>query len=260
MKTAVKAAITWSAAAFLFCACASIAPGRKGVALTPWGSTKILAEGSDAVVPFSHVRIYDLRQKERNEDFAALTADGASIMAGASLITYRLVPGELAALDSGIGPDYYDIVIAPIMGSVARRTFAAYRWRDFLDSRKVLAAQQAISARAAERLRPFHIILQSVALREITIRSPLAYAAIEETAVEEQHALKAKENVRIAMGLAAAFFVQGRGQAAANSVMGKSLGLKTLYREANRAWGRLLSSPTSAVVIAGSVPLIEIER
>jgi len=166
------------------------------------GRTRTLGEGSAFVGPLSQVRVYDVRATEHDEDLTALTAEGAGILAGSSLVTYRLAPDELEALNRETGPDFLSCSRPP--PDPFDRTARVRRIPlDELDSDGILRAQKEISEEAARRLRPFHIVLESVAIRGVTLVSPLANAAVTGITVEEQRALAQRQQVAIAAGRAA---------------------------------------------------------
>ena len=232
----------------LSAACASVPSGRRAVVVSALGRTRTLEEGSAFVGPLSQVQIYDVRATEHDEDLTALTAEGVAIFAGSSLVTYRLAPDELAALNRETGPDYYRILVLPLIRSTVRRVFAAYRW-DELDSDGILRAQKEISEDAARRLGPFHIVLESVAIRGVTLASPLANAAVTGIAVEEQRALARRQQVVIAARRADALRQEGRGTDASLAVIAPTLTQEELADDGQRAWARLLAAPNSRIVV-----------
>lgn len=241
------------------CASVSVPPGRRAVSLSPEGATRTLGEGYFSVAAFSQTEEYDVRAQERTEDLIALTSDGAPVNARSSLVTYALVPGELAALDREVGPDYDATVVRPLLRSTVRRVLAGRRW-DQLDSDGILAAQKTITAETAARLRPFHILLESVVIRGVFVDMPLTNAAIVDASVWEQRALTARQQVEIARGRAAELRQSALGLATAHAVIAPTLTPALLADAQRRAWNVLLAAPSSAVQVQdGSHPgLIEV--
>ena len=256
-KTAMVAA-----AAFALAGCVTVPSGRRAVVMGPAGGMSELGEGEAAVAPLSTTRLYDVREQERDEDLRALTADGAPVTAGSSLVSYRPVEGELIALEREVGPDYYSVLVRPILMSEVRLVLARYRWRDLVDPAAVLAAQKEITARAAARLRARHVALDAVVLRGIFLDLPGANAEIADTSVWEQKALQARQDVALARGRADARREQARGVADAHARVAPTLSPDILEDEDRRAWSRLLLSPAATVLTAenGEENLVEVEQ
>src|SRR5215471_6954450 len=168
-------------------ACATIPSGHAGVLLTSSGvASAPLGEGAHLVGPLASVDVYDLRAQERGEDLVALSADGAMLEARASVLTFHPAPTELVALARDVGPDYYEILVRPVVRSTVRRVLAGLR-ADELDIPNVLRAEREITRITAERLNPHHIVFDAISLRTLGLPpSSDAYHAVEETAVAEQ--------------------------------------------------------------------------
>ncbi len=248
-------------AIFLLAGCVSVPPGRRAVVMGPTGAMSELGEGEAPIAPLSMTRLYDVREQERNEDLHALTADGAPVTAGSSLVSYRPVAGELVALERETGTDYYAVLVRPILMSEVRRVLARYRWRELVDPGAVLAAQKAITEAAAARLRPRHVALDALVLRGIFLDLPGANAAIADTSVWQQKALQARQDVALARGRADARRQRARGTADAHARVAPTLTADILEDEDRRAWQRLLNSPATVVLASenGDKNLVEVE-
>ena len=248
-------------AVVLLNACVTVPSGYRAAVIGPRGEAKNLGEGVSFVAPFSQTRLYDVRRLEANEDLTALTADGAPVKAGSSVVTYRVSPEELVALSRETGPAYYQTLIRPILMSATRRVLAQYRWRDLLDSANVLQAQKELTADAAARLRPRHLILDSVVMRGIFIGLPKISAAITDTSVWEQKSLEAREKVHVAELQAQALRKTAEGVASANERVGPTLTAPVLEDADRRVWSRLMQSPGTKIDIAadGLMPVVEIK-
>jgi regulator of protease activity HflC (stomatin/prohibitin superfamily) len=231
--------------------CAVVPPGYAGVLLPASGGVQPqpLAEGDHLISPLSRVDLFDLRGQERTEDLIALTADGAPAEARASLVTYHLVKEELAAVDREGGPDYYRTIVQPIIRSTVRRVLAAYR-ADELSSASIVAAQQEITRIAAERLRPFHILLDALDLKTLAvIVSRHSYAQVLARGVLEQEVLAIPQKLEVARQKAAALKEAAGAVAAAHSLVAPTLTPEVLGDTARRAELQLLTSPASEVLV-----------
>lgn len=234
-------------------ACATVPPGHLGVVLRSDGvAPQPLDEGSHLVSPWSTVTLYDLRIDEHTVDLGAISADGAQLEAKASVLTFHAAPGEVVALARELGPSYYAAVVLPIVSSVVRRVLAGLR-TDQLDTPGIRRAQAIVTRDAAEQLRPFHIVVDSVDLRTLNLLSTsAAYAAIIETGVEEQRVYLARKQIELAKQRKAALEEQARGIEAAHAILAPTLTPGVLRDDATRAWDRLLTAPSSSVEIRAS--------
>lgn len=238
----------------LLCACAAIPPGAAGVV---WTSGETLGEGEHFVGPFAMVDVYDLRAQERNEDLVGLTADGAAVEAGASVVTFHLMPGELADLDHRLGPAYYDTVVSPVVRAMARRVLARYTAAE-LDSHGIRRAQDALMALLVPALRPMHIWIDGVVFRRVIFTDPRARQAVLDTSAAEQAAITARADIDAAAQRAARLREQARGVAGAHLLVAPSLTPESLEDARRRAWERLVSSPSTSVLVrpGGESPLL----
>jgi len=231
-------------------ACATVPSGHVGILVRAGGvDAEPLHEGDHFVGPFDAVETYVLRAQERSEDLAALSGDGAMLEARASVMTFHPLPAEVVALAREIGPDYYQTVVRPVVRSTLRRALAALR-ADALDAPGIGGVERTVTEEIARRLRPCHIVFDAISLRTLRVapRSE-AYQAVVETGVKEQEALATRQLVELAWQQAEALRAEGRGIAAAQSVVSPTLTPASLLDEENRAWARLVGAPSAHVEV-----------
>jgi regulator of protease activity HflC (stomatin/prohibitin superfamily) len=234
-------------------ACATVPPGNLGVVLRSDGvAPEPLVEGSHVVSPWSQVTLYDVRVDEHTEDLGAISADGTALEAKASVLTFHAAPGELVALAREVGPNFYAMVVLPIVSSTVRRVVAGLR-ADQLDTAGIRRAQAMVTRAAAEQLRPFHIIVDSVDLRALNVLfTSAAYAAVVETGVEEQKVYLARKQIELAKHENDVLRERARGIATAHAIVAPTLTPEVLRDDAMRAWTRLLTAPSCSVEFRAS--------
>ncbi len=251
-----------TSAAGALSACATVPAGHAGVVLRSDGVDPVsLAEGAHTVSPWARVDLYDLRVDEHSEDLVAVSADGAQVEARASILTFHAAPGEIVALAREVGPRFYQTLVLPVVSSTVRKVLAGLR-ADQLDTPGIVRAQEEVTRLAAERLRRYHVVVDSVNLRTLNLLSTsLAYAAVVETGIEEQKVSLARQEVTLAKQRADGLREEARGIAAAHSVVAPTLRPEILQDSANRAWSALLASPSTTVEVRASTDhtLTEIE-
>jgi regulator of protease activity HflC (stomatin/prohibitin superfamily) len=229
--------------------CATVPPGQGAVVLGPSGvRPEPLTEGVSSIPWFGSVSLYDLRQQQLTVRFHALTSDGGLVTASASVVTYRIVPEELVALARETGPDYGQILVRPEAEAAVRAVVGGLP-ADELDSDHILLAQAEITRRAAARLRPYHVLLESVDLRTLQVVAPLAQLEVARALVLEQRLLTAPRELEIAQKKADALREEARGLADQLEAIAPSLSPQTLEDRRRRAWDGLLRAPSSSVVV-----------
>jgi len=217
--------------------------------MSPTGRETVLGEGAYVIPPLSQVELYDLRAQEHDEDLVGITSDGVPLEARTSLVTYSIAPGELAALDHEVGRDYYEVVVKPLVRSTVRRVLSGYR-ADELDPATLVAVQRQITVLAAERLRPFHILLDSIDLRTLAIvMSEESYRTVLDVGVLEQRLLAQPQRLEVARQRGEERRARARAIAAANAHLAPTLTPEVLKDDAVRATSALLSSPSTHVVV-----------
>lgn len=247
--------ILWAVAAAS--GCATIPSGSAAVIMGAGGHVDVLGEGAHVISPLSRVDLYDLRAQERDEDLVGITSDGVPLQARTSLVTYSIVPNELIALDREVGRGYYDVVIKPLVRSTVRRVLSGYR-ADQLDTATIVEAQRQITDLAATRLRPFHIVLDSIDLRTLAVlMSAESYRSVLDVGILEQKLLAQPQRLEIARQRGDARRERARAIAAANAHLTPTLTPQVLADDAIRAGVALMSSPSTRVIVEdGAHPMI----
>jgi regulator of protease activity HflC (stomatin/prohibitin superfamily) len=242
--------------AALCAGCVTVPPGHAALVTDLGGLLEPLGEGVHLIDPFASTELIDLRQQEHNDDFHAVTTDGAEIEAGTSLVTYRFAPGELKALAREVGSDVYAVAISPVVSSRARRVLGQLRL-DELDTEHLRAAQAEITRSASAELRPLHILLESVDLREVTPTSRLVQRGYQQLAVYEQKVQAAPDQLRMAADAADQLRARAVGVVAAHAAVAPTLNPSALAESRVRAFQQLLQSKNASVFTDGA-PAVEV--
>jgi prohibitin 1 len=244
------------------CGCATVPSGYAGVLVTTRGVQPApLGEGMHVLPPLAQVDLYDLRGQERDEDLTAIASDGASVEARTSLVTYHVAPESIPALDREVGPNYYGVVIRPIVRATVRLLIAGYTSGQLYDTELVRELQRRVTERAAERVRPFHVILDGIELRTIAVTNApgLDHEILDEGALE-QRVLATPQRLQIARSRGDARREDADAIARALERIAPTLTPSVLADEARRASDRLLTAPSTSVIVgAPDNPTLEIE-
>ncbi len=241
-------------------ACTTVPPGHAAVALAPSGlRPDVLPEGVSPIPWFGQVYLYDTREQEMTVRFSAISRDGSPVTTSASVVTYRIVADELVALAREVGPNYADVLVRPEV-EAALRLVVGGLGSDELDTEHIVAAQAAVLERAAARLRPFHIVVESVDFRTLQVVSPLALEQVGATLVLQQRVLEAPRQLEIVRKQAEARRVEAAGIAQNHETLQGSLSAAILEDLRRRSWDALLRAPSTSVHVqaAGAPALVEV--
>ncbi|MGO8970667.1 MAG: SPFH domain-containing protein [Myxococcaceae bacterium] len=241
-------------------ACATVPPGHGAVVLAPSGvQPAALGEGVSPIPWFGEVSLYDLREQELTVRFEAITRDGSPAATSASVVTFRIVPDELVGLAREVGPLYASVLVRPEVEAAVRFVIGGLK-ADELDTDHIVAAQSEVTLRAAERLRPYHVLLESVDLRTLRIESPLALGQVGATLVLEQRLQGEPRELEIAQKLAEARREEAAGLADRHEAVRSSLSPQSLEDFRRRVWDELLRAPSATIYVeaAGSPAIVEV--
>lgn len=240
--------------------CATVPPGHGAVVLASSGvRPEALTEGVSPIPWFGEISLYDLRQQQLTVRFNALTHDGGLVTASASVVTYRIVPEELVPLAREVGPAYAQVLVKPEAEAAVRLVIGGLL-ADELDSDHIVAAQAEITRLAATRLRPYHVILESVDLRTLQVLAPLAQMQVGYALMLEQQLLTAPRRMEVVRKKADALRDEAQGLSDHFNAVAPSLLPQTLEDRRRRAWDHLLQAPSSSVVLeaAGAPAKLEV--
>ncbi len=232
--------------------CATIPSGSAAVVMNSDGRLGVLGEGEHTLSPLAQLDVYDLRAQEHDEDLVGITSDGVPVEARTSLVTFAVAPDELVALEQEVGPGYYDVVIKPIVRASVRRVIAGYR-ADELDTPSIVEAQRRITELAAARMRPYHIVLDSIDLRTLSIvMSQKSYRAVVDVGVLEQELQAEPQRLEVARQRGEERRERARAIAAAHARIAPTLTPQVLADDAIRAGAALMAAPSTRVVVEDS--------
>ncbi|HTR51210.1 MAG TPA: prohibitin family protein, partial [Kofleriaceae bacterium] len=167
------------------CSYAHIGSGEVGVIKTPDGvQPKPVPPGDWRIGMFDHSTNYSVRSQEKDERLDVQASDGLGITLDTS-IRYHPLPEEVVALDQELGPDYYSVLIGPVLRSQARRVVGRFKPEEIYSSqREVIERQIREGVEAAIKGR--HIALEAVLVRNVVLPEQLQQKITEKLATEQE--------------------------------------------------------------------------
>jgi prohibitin 1 len=183
---ALIAILTFSNATFL-----TIEAGEKGVLFKRFGGglekEAMYQPGFHVIAPWNIMYVYDIREKQIDENMTVLSANGLNIRVD---VTVRVNPvyNKIGDLHEKFGPQYNESLVRPEVRSSVRETIGQFSPEE-LYSTKRDEVQKLIHDDLEEALGSNYIELRATLIRDIELPDKVR-EAIEEKIEAEQSALK----------------------------------------------------------------------
>lgn len=238
----------------------SIDSGQRGVYYN-WSdgtdTENVLGEGFHWLAPWNKIITYDVRAKDRKEKLTVLTQDQLRIQAEIS-IRYRLSPKTLGKLHANVGPDFYQMLIQPVLRNAARDVVSGYNSIKAYQSRGEI--QKEIRKAIVEPLQEYdYFELEAVMLRHMDFPK-VVVDAIERKLAMKQEADREQFKLEKAKIQAKRKVVEAEATAKAQAILKAELNDTLLRWKGIQATMKLAESKNSKVIVVGSgkdgLPLI----
>lgn len=239
----------------------TIEAGERGVLFRPFSGglykEKIYQPGFHLVAPWNKMYIYDIREKQLEEEMQVLSSNGLTISVD---VTVRVNPDytRIGDLHEKFGDDYVNSLVRPEVRSSVRKVIGQFVPEE-LYSTKRDQVQELIQTDLEQKLGANFVQLKASLIRDIELPEKVK-TAIEEKIEAEQKALKYTYILEQERKEAERKIIEARAKADANLILNASLTDKILKDKGIEATLELARSPNSKIVIVGSgqdgLPLI----
>lgn len=254
--TAFLFLITISSSTFL-----TIGPGQRGVLFKRFGGglekDNIYQPGFHVVAPWNTMYVYEVREKEIEEQLTVLSSNGLNIRMD---VTIRVNPiyDKIGDLHEKFGREYITSLVRPEIRSSVREIIGQFTPEELYSTRRD-EVQDLIVADLEAKLGDNYIDLRASLIRDIELPEKVK-TAIEEKIQAEQLALKYDYILAQERKEAERKIIEAEAKAEANQIISASLTDKILRDKGIDATIRLAESQNSKMVIVGSgqdgLPLI----
>ncbi len=236
---------------FLFSGCATVGSGMAGVEWAPTTGTmkKTLPEGFHLVSPFATVYNYDLRVQERQDQLEVQAQDGLTILLATSVL-YRPNPNRLYELHTSLGPNYYDVLIRPLLGSSARKIVGQYSPEDVYSKKRKEVEKEILEALKA-KIEGQPIFIDAVVIRAVRLPRTLQ-EAIDRKLQEQQRALEMQYILDREEQEAKRKEIEANGIANYQKIINKTLTRELLEWKEIDAMEKLSLSPNAKTLLLGN--------
>ena len=248
--------LTLSSATFL-----TIEAGERGVLFKRFGGgldkEHIYNPGFHVVAPWNNMYVYDVREKQLEEEMEVLSSNGLNISVD---VTVRVNPmyNKIGDLHEKFGIDFLNSLVRPEVRASVRKVVGRFTPEE-LYSTKREEVQQMIQEDLAETLAVNYVELRASLIRDISLPERVK-SAIEEKLQAEQLALKYQYILDQERKEAERKIIEAQAKAEANRILNASLSNNILKDKGIEATLELAKSGNSKVVIVGGngdgLPLI----
>jgi regulator of protease activity HflC (stomatin/prohibitin superfamily) len=234
------------------CHCPTVPSGNRGIVFKSLGggtSKEVLPEGMHLMPLWNDVITYDTRVHEMKEPLSVLSSNGLAIQVDAS-VRYRPVEQELYELQTQIGPDYEQKVVAPVVRSEARKVFGRYQPEEIYSTRREEIERQ-IYVEVTRALEGKHVVVEAVLVRDVILPDAIK-TAIADKLAEEQRAQKMRFTLDRERQEAQRKQIEAEGIAKYQSIVRQGLTPEYLQFKGIEATERLAGSENAKVIIVGN--------
>jgi regulator of protease activity HflC (stomatin/prohibitin superfamily) len=233
--------------------------GRAAVLWTLTGGTQpdVYGEGIHLIAPWNRFTRYDVRTQDHQEALHILTNNGLSVALEAS-IRFHPIRDEISALHAEIGPEFYDVIVAPVVRSEARKVGGRYSPEEIYSSKRE-SVEREILEETRSAVAGKHIELEAILIRDVDLPENIK-GAISEKLEEEQKALKMQFTLNRERQEAERKRIEAQGIADFQKIVSAGISAELLKWKGIEATETLSRSANTKVVVIGSgkdgLPLI----
>lgn len=238
-----------------------IPSGHRGVFYSKFGDgtefDKIYQEGFVWHLPWNSMFVYQTQIQENKEILQVLSSDGATIKMEVSVL-YRPVEEKLDSLQVSLGPNYYQVSIAPNLRAIARSVAGRYKPEEIYSTKREEVAA-ALYDELREELNGKHIFIDNVLIRDVLI-PPKISEAINFKLTAAQEAEKMEFTIEKERREAERKRIEAQGIADFQQIVSAGITESLLKWKGIEATMKIAESNNAKIVIvgndAGSLPII----
>ena len=233
------------------CRCPVVDSGHRGIVFKSLGggtSKEVLSEGLHVMPIWNSLIAYDTRVHEMKEQLAVISSNGLTMVVDAS-IRYRPKVEELFELQTKIGPDYDQKLIAPVVRSEARKVFGRYQPEEIYSTRREEIERQ-IHDEVLKALEGKHVVVEAVLVRDVGLPEAIK-TAIADKLAEEQRSQKMRFTLDKERQEATRKKVEAEGIATYQSIVRQGLTAEYLQWKGIEATQQLAASPNTKIIVVG---------
>ena len=238
-----------------------IESGHRGVFYHKFGDGtemgKIYPEGFTWHLPWNSMFKYPTRLLEQKEDLVVLSSDGATLGLEVSIL-YRPQIDKLDSLQIEVGPNYYNVAVAPTIRGIARGIAGRYKPEEIYSTKREQLNDEILT-QLQDAMAEKYIIIEKVLVRDVRIPAKIS-EAINFKLTADQEAQKMQFTIEKEKLEAERKRIEAQGIADFQKIVSAGITTSLLKWKGIEATLKIAESPNTKVVIvgndAGSLPII----
>jgi regulator of protease activity HflC (stomatin/prohibitin superfamily) len=238
-----------------------IGSGQRGVKFFKFGGgtemSTIYPEGFAWHLPWNTIYTYTVQVQEAKESLKLLTSDGATVTLEVS-VWYRPVIERLDSLQVTIGPNYYEVVVAPALRGESRSIAGRFTPEEIYSTKREEIASLMLNA-VQEKMKNKFVHFESIMIRDVTLPQRIS-EAINEKLASQQEAQRMEFILLRETQEAERKRIEAQGIADFQKIVSAGINDKLLEWKGIETTEKLATSPNAKIVIIGSqkngLPLI----
>lgn len=236
----------------------TIPAGHQGVIWRRlWGTdlNTVYPEGTQFILPWNKMTVYDIRVQRRDLTVKVLSTDGLEISIGAS-VRYHPERKTLPRLHQAVGPEYPDRIVVPEVTAAVRSVMSQYRPQQLYTIRTTEMEARIVEA-AAKEARDRYVTIDDVLIVQIVLPE-IVQLAIQQKLRQEQEAEEYRYRLQKEVQEAERKAIEAGGIARFQQTVAQGISPNLLRWRGIEATLELAKSPNSKVIVVGGegLPLI----
>lgn len=230
----------------------TIEAGERGVLFKRFGGgldkENIYSPGFHVVAPWNTMFVYDVREKQIEEEMEVLSSNGLTIQMD---ITVRVNPEyrKIGDLHEKFGPDFMNSLVRPEVRSSVRKIIGRFEPEELYSSKRD-EVQDLIQEDLYKSLEANYVDLRASLIRDIALPEKIQ-SAIERKLQQEQEAEEYKYRLDKEKQEAERKIIEAQAKADANRILNASLTDNILRDKGIEATLELANSPNTKVIVVG---------
>jgi regulator of protease activity HflC (stomatin/prohibitin superfamily) len=227
--------------------------GHRGVFYYKFGDGtemgRIYSEGFAWHMPWNKMFVYKVQLHESKEVLTLLSSDGATIRMEVSVL-YRPMADKLDSLQISIGPEYYEVSVAPMLRGIARAVAGRYKPEEIYSTQREEMAEAMVSE-LRQAVHDKFIMVENVLVRDVQI-PPKISEAIDFKLTADQEAQRMEFEIEKEKREAERKQIEAQGIAEFQRIVSSGITSSLLKWKGIEATLKIAESNNTKVVIIGN--------
>ncbi len=233
----------------------TLKPGEAGIIFRKFGNgldkEHVLHAGFHTIAPWNAIYIYNVRERNQEEQLDILDKNGLSINAD-FFIRYKPKEDKIGYIHERFGKNYLNTLIIPKVRAIVREIMGRYTAEEIFSTKRT-ELERVIRKSIQEALGSStnNIDVTDLGIRSIQLPAQIK-KAIQNKLQQEQEAMAYKFKLEKEKSEAERKRIAAEGEARANHIINSSLTDQLLKMRAIEVTGQLITSPNSKVIVVGN--------